>query len=392
MVSAPDRRVGVAMWRTHVPNPRAAAATRIAAVAASITVAAFAAAGCSVRFTAGANPRPHAKAHVKRHARHHNRPAGTNHKRRPPHRSHGRAGQAGQELITEPHDGFSAVYRLIGHARHSIDLTMYELADTTAEHALAAAARRGVSVRVILDRRHKSLDSAAYRYLTSHRVKVVWSSSRFEYTHQKTLVADQSKAIIMTANLTSGYYKTSRDFLVLDPVRADVAAIVRVFDADFRHRPIRPGDGRDLVWSPTDSQRQILGLINGARKSLRIYSEEMADSTVDNALIKAAKRGVDVSICGENTGGEYNAVFARLARAGVHISYYSSYSGFYIHAKVVEADYGTDRGRSFIGSENFSETSLDRNRELGLITSNRGILASVARTFAGDFKRGKHVR
>jgi phosphatidylserine/phosphatidylglycerophosphate/cardiolipin synthase-like enzyme len=295
-------------------------------------------------------------------------------------------------LITEPHDGFSAVYRLISHARHSIDLTMYEFTDTTAEHALAAAARRGVDVRVILDRRHKSLDSAVYRYLTSHRVRVVWSSPRFEYTHQKTLVADRSKAIIMTANLTSGYYKTSRDFLVTDPVRADAAAIVRVFDADFRHQAIRPGDGRDLVWSPTDSQRQILGLINGARKSLRIYSEEMADTTVDNALVKAAKRGVDVSICAENSGGEYDAVFARLARAGVHISYYSSYSGFYIHAKVVEADYGTDSGRAFIGSENFSETSLDRNRELGLITSNRAILASAARTFAGDFKRGKHVR
>jgi len=196
----------------------------------------------------------------------------------------------------------------------------------------------------------------------------------------------------MSANLTSRYYTTSRDFLVLDSARADVAAIVAVFDADFGHRQIRPSDGRDLVWSPTDSQRQILALIDRARRSLRIYSEEMADTTVDDALIKAAKRGVDVRVCGENTGGEYDAVFARLARAGVHISYYSSSSGFYIHAKVVEADYGTDHGRSFIGSENFSETSLDRNRELGLITSNPAILAAIARTFAGDFKRGKHVQ
>jgi phosphatidylserine/phosphatidylglycerophosphate/cardiolipin synthase-like enzyme len=294
--------------------------------------------------------------------------------------------------VTEPQAGFAVVYRLINAARDSIDITMYEFADTTAEHALAAAARRGVNVRVILDRRQKRLNSVAYRYLTSHRVKVIWSSSRFDYTHQKTLVSDQSKAIIMTANLTSRYYSTSRDFLVVDGSRPDVAAIAGVFDADFAHRQIRPGDGRDLVWSPTDAQRQILGVINGARKSLRIYSEEMADSAVDDALIRAAKRGVDVSVCGENTGGQYDTVFARLARAGVHISYYSSYSGFYIHGKVVDADYGTARARVFIGSENFSETSLDRNRELGLITSNPAILASIARTFAGDFNRGKHVR
>lgn len=302
---------------------------------------------------------------------------------------HRTAGQG--SLVTEPSAGFSVVYRSIDAARHNIDITMYEFADTTAEQALAAAARRGVDVRVILDRRQKGLNSTAYRYLTAHRVKVVWSSSSFDYTHQKTLVTDQSKAIIMTANLTSRYYSTSRDFLAVDRSRTDVAAIVRVFDADFSHRQIRPGDGRDLVWSPTDSQRQILGVIDGARKSLRIYSEEMADTTVDDALIRAAKRGVDVRVCGENTDGQYDAVFARLARAGVHISYYSSFSGFYIHGKVVEADYGTGHARSFIGSENFSETSLDRNRELGLITSNPAILASIARTFAGDFKRGKHV-
>src|SRR6266496_4269387 len=47
-------------------------------------------------------------------------------------------------LIVEPGAGFSPVYSLINGARHSIDVTMYEFSDTTAEHDLAAAARRGV--------------------------------------------------------------------------------------------------------------------------------------------------------------------------------------------------------------------------------------------------------
>ncbi len=68
----------------------------------------------------------------------------------------------------------------------------------------------------------------------------------------------------MTANLTSEYYSSTRDFLVMDTKPADTAAIVRVFNADFVHRPVRPGDGRDLVWSPTDSQAQMLTLIDGA--------------------------------------------------------------------------------------------------------------------------------
>ena len=293
-------------------------------------------------------------------------------------------------LITEPQAGFSPVYHLIKHAKHSIDLTMYEFSDTKAEHDLAAAAQRGVTVKVVLDQREKSQNSAAFGYLKSHGVKVVWSSTRFEYTHQKTLLVDGSTAVIMTANLTSEYYSSTRDFLVMDTKAADVAAIAQVFNADFAHRYVHPGDGRDLVWSPTDSQAQLLALIGGARKSLRIYSEEMGDTTIEDALIKAAKRGVNVKICGENENGEYDSDFSRLAAAGVHISYYSSSHGFYIHGKVIEADYGTGHARVFIGSENFSSTSLNSNRELGLITANQKVLTAIARTFAGDYRNGKH--
>jgi phosphatidylserine/phosphatidylglycerophosphate/cardiolipin synthase-like enzyme len=243
---------------------------------------------------------------------------------------------------------------------------------------------------VILDKREKNINSNTFSYLSSHRVKVVWSSSRFTYTHQKTLVIDGLKAVIMTANLTSEYYSTSRDFLVIDTNRADVAAITAVFDADFAHRTVRPGDGADLVWSPTDSQGHLLALINGATSSLRIYSEEMGDTTVENALIKAAKRGVDVQVCGENEDGEYDSAYTKLARAGIHISYYSSSTGFYIHGKVIEADYGTGHARMFVGSENFSRTSLDDNRELGLIISDPAVLSAMARTFAADFRSGQH--
>jgi phosphatidylserine/phosphatidylglycerophosphate/cardiolipin synthase-like enzyme len=293
-------------------------------------------------------------------------------------------------LITEPGAGFWPVYRLIKHARHSIDVTMFEFDDTKAEHDLAAAARRGVRVRVVLDQREKSTNTGAYQYLRAHGVKVAWSSPTYTYTHQKTLVIDRSKAVIMTANLTARYYPTTRDFVVVDSRRADVTAIVKVFNADYARRPVHPGDGRDLVWSPTDSQEKLLALINGATRSLRIYSEEMGDTTMEDALIAAAKRGVGVRICGENQGGEFDSDFARLARAGVRISYYHSSSGFYIHGKIIEADYGTRHAKVFIGSENFSNTSLNQNRELGLITASHAVMSSITRTFAIDFRNGKH--
>src|ERR1700733_5010439 len=65
-------------------------------------------------------------------------------------------------LIIEPGAGFSPVYGLINGARHSIDVTMYEFADSTAEHDLAAAAKRGAKVQGILDKTEKSVNSNAF--------------------------------------------------------------------------------------------------------------------------------------------------------------------------------------------------------------------------------------
>ena len=118
----------------------------------------------------------------------------------------------------------------------------------------------------------------------------------------------------------------------IDTERADVSAITTVFNADFKKKAVRPGDGSDLVWSPTDSQDHLIGLINGAASSLRIYSEEMGDRTVENALIRAAKRGVDVQVCGENESGEYDSAFAKLARAGLRV-------GWHHHAHGLHAPY-----------------------------------------------------
>ena len=62
---------------------------------------------------------------------------------------------------------------------------MYEFSDITAERDLAAAAGRGVRVRVILDQRERSANSGAYAYLSSHRVTVTWSSPDYRYTTRR---------------------------------------------------------------------------------------------------------------------------------------------------------------------------------------------------------------
>src|SRR3984885_7353889 len=216
-------------------------------------------------------------------------------------------------VLTEPQAGIGPVYRLITSARHSVDLTMYELRDPTAEAGLAADAARGVDVRVILDRNLEQWrNTGAYDYLAAQRVHGVWAPAGTTY-HQKTLTIDEATSVVMTLNLVTEDYPDTRDFAVVDTDHADVAAIVATFDADFSGHAVHPPDGADLVWSPTNAEASVLAVIGGARHTLAVENEEMDDSAVTSALEAAARHGVNVTIT-MTADPEWDEAFSELAR------------------------------------------------------------------------------
>lgn len=132
-------------------------------------------------------------------------------------------------LLVEPEQGYRAVDALAS-PRHELDLTMYELPDPEAEQILAADAHRGVRVRVLFDRDYIGrYNRAGLSFLLGQSVAVRWASDQVAITHEKTSAIDRRTAVVMTGNLTSEYYSTSRDFAVVDSIPADVAAIEQTF-------------------------------------------------------------------------------------------------------------------------------------------------------------------
>jgi len=292
-------------------------------------------------------------------------------------------------LVTEPDQGLSPIYSLISSAKKTIDMTMYELTDTQAEQLLAQAASSGVTVRVILDQNlEKKNNTAAYNYLSSNGVQVHWANPTYSATHQKTITVDGATTAIMTLNLTSQYYSTSRDFAVIENDPNDIAAIEATFNADFQNSSITPATGDDLGWSPNNSQTAMLAVINAAQHTLLVENEEMSDTNIINALLAAAQRGVLVQVAMTNTSNEYASEFGQLVAAGVEVSTYASTASLYIHAKVILADYGSPGAQVFVGSENFSSASLTKNRELGLTLTDPAIMQSLAAAMTSDLNGG----
>lgn len=286
------------------------------------------------------------------------------------------------QLVVNPGEGPQLVKDMIAGASQSADLVIYELQDRSIEQLLVDAKNRGVQVRVLLQN-VKSFghypNDEAYQFLQNNGVSVRWASSNFFLTHQKTLIIDGEQALIMTFNLQEQYYDTSRDFGVLDKNSNDLAAIQEAFSADWQGSVITAKQGDDLVWSP-GSADILLSLINRAQKTLDIYTLEMDDPRITQALEDAASRGVQVRIVMTYATNWKDALNELVAKQ-VSVHTFASSAKTFIHAKVIMAD----GALAFIGSENFSAASLDQNRELGVITAQQDILQKLQQAFQGDW-------
>ncbi|HXQ75815.1 MAG TPA: phospholipase D-like domain-containing protein [Acidimicrobiales bacterium] len=291
-------------------------------------------------------------------------------------------------VILEPDAGMTPVYDFMRGATNALTMTMYELADPTAEQILAADAARGVRVRVLLDSALEGgRNQPARAYLASHGVDVVLAPAS-RITHQKTICTDGTACLIMSLNLVTDDYAGTRDMAVEDSDRADVGAIESTFAADFAGETApATSSGDHLLWSP-GSEPGILGVIDDARHSLAVENEEMNSTAVTDALVSAARRGVDVEVC-MTADDSYTAALNQIAAAGGHVHLYPDRDGvLYIHEKLVLADSGTAAATAAVGSINFSTSSMDDNRELDVVLNEKdapGQLSTLGAAFAGDF-------
>jgi phosphatidylserine/phosphatidylglycerophosphate/cardiolipin synthase-like enzyme len=268
-------------------------------------------------------------------------------------------------------------------------MSMYELADPTLEHDLISKAASGVDVRVLLDSDFNGArdNASSYALLLASHVRVEWAPSN-QIFHAKYVVIDATRAYIGTGNLASNDYSSTRDFWVEDTTSSDVGAVAATFATDFAHGATAAHASRGLVWSP-GSTAALVSLIGSARHTLLVENEEMDSATIEQALDDASARGVSVKVV-MTSSSDSTAALRDLASNGVHVRVLGSRQ-VYIHAKVICADCESGVGTVFIGSENFSTSSLSYNRELGLITKTPAAVRAIVIAVDADYDSGSPV-
>ena len=287
-----------------------------------------------------------------------------------------------------PDDGPSPLLEELDAARVSISIEIYLLTDDDVLSALFRARDRGVTVRVLLEKDPyggSNQQPEIFETLNEGGIQVRWNPAAKRFSHIKMIVIDQRVALIMNSNLTYSALNKNRELAVFttDPLLVDHAS--RIFENDWHGKDgTIPGP---LIVSPDTSRSTIIGLVNSAQSTLDIYAEVITDNEFVSSVIAALERGVRVRIIMTQAYGQDMLAepVGELVRHGAELH---TLANPYIHAKLIMVD-----GReAFIGSQNYTSTSMDQNREVGVLISGHSNLLRVQRVFDRDFASGIPVQ
>jgi phosphatidylserine/phosphatidylglycerophosphate/cardiolipin synthase-like enzyme len=295
-------------------------------------------------------------------------------------------------LIIEPYDGTAPVTELIDSAQHSLRIKQFTLTDSAVMSALVKAHKRGVDVRIMLNPHRSSGDRAndeSFKALRHAGLKLEWSNPAFAVTHEKSLVADETVALISTFNMATKYFTETRDYGVITNNPVQVAQVIAGFEADWHRKPFEPDAESGLLWSANNSRQIMAWFIDTAKKELIIQHPKFVDATIVERIAAARKRGVKVRLlCGGKHGiSDWDVLdtFASLRLLegfGVKVRRQKHLK---LHAKLLI----TDGERAQIGSMNIDRSAFDLRRELGIVLDDAHIIKVLGKVFESDWHESK---
>lgn len=322
----------------------------------------------------------------------------------------------GQTLTFYPsgQDRLDALVELIDSATTSLSVCFYIFAEDAASvrvrDAMANAARRGVTVKLVVDGFGAAATDAFFEPLAAAggqywRFSARWSQRYLIRNHQKMVIVDEERAMIGGFNVEDSYFdppqKNGWNDLGLIVTGSVVGDLVRWFekmegwvsDSKANWRAIRrilrewdPGKGpvRLLVGGPTRglsswSRCVSEDLIHGTRLDMMMAYFSPPKRLVRRIGRIAQKGSARLVMAGKSdngaTIGATRALYRYLLKRGAKIWEFVPCK---LHTKLIVLD-----DRTYVGSANFDMRSLYLNLELMLVIDDEG-LAEKMRDFVGQ--------
>jgi phosphatidylserine/phosphatidylglycerophosphate/cardiolipin synthase-like enzyme len=273
------------------------------------------------------------------------------------------------KLIVEPDDGIAPVLAAIKQARKTIDILIFRLDRTDLATALEAAVARGVVVRALTAHTNRGGEKHLRKlemHLLQQGVTVSRTADDLVRYHGKMMVVDGRSLHLYGFNFTTLDIEKSRSFGIITKNPRLVHEAMKLFAADFDRRPYASGFPR-LIVSPENSRERLRDFLAGARRQLLIYDPGLTDDAMLRIIEGKIRDGVDVKIMGK-------------VEAKWRIPW-EKYPGRRLHVRAIVRD----GQRAFIGSQSLRKLELEKRREVGVVITDRKVVAELMAIFARDW-------
>ena len=276
------------------------------------------------------------------------------------------SGDRGDRIIVEPGERRPAVIAVIDAARERLDLSVFRCDEDAVLDALERAVRRGVRVRALVTGRARGSKAQLKRLrkmLEALGVDVRRYGDTVVRYHAKYIVADDGPAVVASLNFTRKCFEFTCDFMLMSGDAHLVAALRRVFDADWDGVAYRPAEARAdrLIVGPEQARAGFVALVGRATRRIRLIDPKISDPAMLVLLKKRESEGIQIDIRGRSGLGSLVA-----------------------HGKLLMID---DEAAA-IGSISLSTLALEFRRELAVVTRDRSALNMLNRFWdslpAGD--------
>jgi cardiolipin synthase A/B len=276
------------------------------------------------------------------------------------------------KLLKQPDDGLAPLLKGIDRAKTCIEILIFRFDQLQLEKALLNAVSRGVSVRALIAHVNGSGGESLRRLemrLLAAGVTVARTDDTLARYHAKLMIVDRRELYVLAFNWTHQDIEHSRSFGLIIKNRNLVQEAVKLFGADSKRQPYKPGLPT-LVVSPENSRKQLTSFIKAAKHELLIYDPKISDPAMIRLLQERSRANVSIRILGA-LGGKNPQVSAR------------QLSHMRLHSRCMIRD----RKWAFVGSQSLRTLELDGRREVGVICRDPSVVNDLAKTFDKDWKR-----
>lgn len=301
----------------------------------------------------------------------------------------------GIDVYASPNAGIQArLVHEIGLCHHTLEISMYNIANPVLAAAIKSAKDHGVAVRIVGDANQAASSSSLVPDLQHYGIPVrllVPTPYAMHSMHQKFAIFDHHTVVLGSCNWSTGAMVSNYEnavFLTLTGVESALLSQFNGLWALTAHSFAAPAPGNtphlgaspgiDLYFSPSGGERtRLLYAIGHCAHTLDIAMDLIQDATVASALTAAKGRGVAVRIITDN--GESTKAASKvhaLGAGGIPVLILGSGLSVIMHHKFAIFDHST----VYTGSYNASTTAETGNYEDGIWFDHNPAVAGAYQT------------